>query len=76
MIDNVDERNETDYHEPVLMFHKLEMYPQWFCDGEEHLDFTEKTPPDTSYEWNEKLNKWEKINTVDPDTETAEDNNG
>ena len=79
MSDNTEllgENNESEYHEPKLMFHKTEMYSRWICDGQEYADFTEKAPPDTSYKWNEDLNNWGKINPIEPDKEVMGDNNG
>ena len=41
-----------------LMFHKQELYGQWFHDNEEPEDFSEKAPPNTGVEWDEELNEW------------------
>ena len=64
--------NESEYYEPVLLYHKIELYPQWFGDGLVHNDFTEKVPPDTLHKWNEELNNWEKSieHLEDKNTET------
>ena len=41
-----------------LMFHKTELYGQWFQDDDTPENFTEKVPQHTGQIWNEESNQW------------------
>ena len=40
------------------MFHKKELYGQWFQNDEKDVGFTEKTPPDAAHVWDEGQDEW------------------
>lgn len=53
-----------------LMFHKTELYGQWFDNDVIDNEFTEKVPPFSNYYFDDTENDWlESPNTEIPDTD-------